>query len=399
MNIKTTLQIFFLYCFAFIHSMEVTPRLESHVLHKVIKLIIPENDCNEVVHNIGLWAFEKNRPIVAKTVKDFFTLQQQTIDSIFLDNLKDDEIRTTFLDMGANINARRKIEGINCLYSITDTKVFIDLVNRGANVNHVDNHGNTPLGFLRLQPSMTYFFEGDSFNYKGLLERARILLEKGADINHESSKYLLHDILYSCKDQIIHLKAAQLCQQYKMDDKVLNSSVASCDQQCCTPLLLALKQTAIDFQLIELLLKMGAHADFQNQYNPLHIVLDPLPLVVGKIDPQIVSLLLLHGANPNRSYKDGKTMPLHKAIKIDIATQSGFELTKELIKYGAEIHHRDDNNKTAFDYACQAPNSQALRDIIGLLNSANYIPKRLQKKSQETTSHLSDIQKLSIQLI
>jgi ankyrin repeat protein len=85
---------------------------------------------------------------------------------------------------------------------------------------------------------------------------------------------------------------------------------------------------------------------------PLHIAMQQGKYAYSdhprKIIPEIVILLLQHGADPNKPYDDGITMPLHTAADRDQST-----IIKALLTHKANRNSLDKNGKTAYHIAKQ----------------------------------------------
>lgn len=96
-------------------------------------------------------------------------------------------------------------------------------------------------------------------------------------------------------------------------------------------------------QAADMLLQHGAQVDTRSQ-NAAHN--QPLHAAVAlSRNPETISLLLAHGADPNAAQAGGFT-PLFSA-----AASNRRDLAEILISHGARAHHRSELDKTAIDFA------------------------------------------------
>ena len=116
---------------------------------------------------------------------------------------------------------------------------------------------------------------------------------------------------------------------------------------------------------LRLLLEHGADANAKD-----HLGQSALDIAIVWCMPEVVKLLLLHGANPNTKGKN-ETTPLIKAAILGVkdARPMADKLTiiKHLIDSGAEIDAQDINGKTAL--MCAVGNSRI--EIVELLISSD----------------------------
>lgn len=91
-----------------------------------------------------------------------------------------------------------------------------------------------------------------------------------------------------------------------------------------------------------------------NRYEyPLHIALQEEKFYYAspptrEVNPTIITLLLANGASPNQPYVDGKTMPLHVAVK-----REKHSIIKLLLTYNANKNSLDEDGKTAYALALE----------------------------------------------
>jgi len=174
-----------------------------------------------------------------------------------------------------------------------DYSAAIEWLNKGASATATDKHGRTPL------------------HYANNLELARLLIEKGADVNAMGAESVLPALIKNTKPITIKDYA---------------------------PLHLL---TSTD--VVELLLNNGADVNILGKYKvtPLHRAADL------KDSSPLVKLLLEHGANVNAraSYN---TTPLLEAMFY--ASRDSLEVVKLLIEYGADINAQDNSGHSALHF-------------------------------------------------
>lgn len=116
----------------------------------------------------------------------------------------------------------------------------------------------------------------------------------------------------------------------------------------------------------------------RNHIYPLHIAMQKEEFYytshTREIVPQMVILLLQNGADPNKPYNNGITMPLHVAVK-----RNQPNIIKELLKQGAHKNSVDENGKTAYELAQEHGYT---KDIINLL-----CPDTIKEKKQTIFIH------------
>ena len=99
-----------------------------------------------------------------------------------------------------------------------------------------------------------------------------------------------------------------------------------------------------------------------------------------KVQPNIVRLLLKHGANPNHQLVDGRT-----ALTIAVS-ENRADMVKVLLKWGADVTIRTSEGYTALEIADRANN----HEIDALIRSHNNspAPREIVKPSSKTTKNL-----------
>jgi ankyrin repeat protein len=347
MNFNTIIRISFLCSFSFItHSMDTVPTIdkistdENTVTDVSLQKLINKNSPN-MVNFIKEHARNNNIPLTPQGIGSLLKLNPEQINNTFMYNVDDDHLRPLLLSMGADINARDK-DGKNCLFFTEKPEILEQLIKAGAEVNITAND-YTPLSWLLT-------FDNDT---EQRISSARVLLAHGAnpDVVCAWGGSLLKRMVEERNIPVITL----LC-QYKANTNTKDSLKR-------TPLMLVVKDGIRP--IIEILLQHGAHADACDQFGDyaLHMAM-PLSSYYDykkTTIPDIVILLLQHGANPNRFYPHKKTMPLHRATEInDLA------IIKALLQCGAEKHHLDEQGHTPFQLAKQLSRSSEILELLSV---------------------------------
>ena len=125
------------------------------------------------------------------------------------------------------------------------------------------------------------------------------------------------------------------------------------DELLIFPLLLA-----SDLETFTLLAKQGSRADYYLEKA------DETPFLFSLIASANLALLesaLEHGADPNMRSRPNRETPLHFAI-----AKRDLDAVKILLKYGADIHSRDIDERTPMDYAVL----EELDEAIALIRKA-----------------------------
>ena len=201
------------------------------------------------------------------------------------------------------------------------------LLDAGANVNHQNKEGSTPLHFAKTE------------------EQIKLLLESGANINmknksgytplHYSYKNTLKTLLESGADPYIKNNDNLTVKEYyykwgyfentyildKFEYDKFNSAINDYKDEKCSKL--------------KKLIKSGANIENQDQYGRT-----PLFNVLSTNQARV---LLEAGANVNHQDKEGDT-PLH-------SVSEAFEHTKILFDFGANIHIQNKNGDTPLHQA------------------------------------------------
>src|SRR5579872_266848 len=287
----------------------------------------------------------QNMPLVLE-------LDKERINTLFLDHVNDDELRPMFLAMGADVKVRKKEGGYTCLHYARKPATFKELITAGAEIEAIADNKYTPLVEL--------LFWGGFNEDDEKLESAQILLEHKANQNIDLGAWgsiLYHVMDYN--DAIMHFKTAQLLCKFGAHVN------AQTEESKRTPILIAVQEGLED--IVELFLPKltpeEINALAHDDQNLLHVAMQEdhgfhwsKP---RKIVPKIVVLLLKHKANPNISYRDGKTMPLHVAVD-----RGQEEIIKELVNHGARKDLTDERCRTAYMIAKTRGYKQEILDLL-----------------------------------
>jgi ankyrin repeat protein len=277
------------------------------------------------------------------------------------------EVAELLLEHGANVDARETTGKTILLKVLSWTQCnLVDIVKlllkHKADVNSQDNNGKTPLHILFEQRKYSRLYDEDIvLNHAQLLiehgaevnrrdedhqtplflalewnwfKLARILLERGADVNAENNGKILFDILSTrwIYDYDDVLNRARLLFEH-------GAEVNRRDKDNQTPLLLAVGRDWFTFARI--LLEYGADANVENNNgkSPLHLLSESW--IHDEGDALDLSWLLLErGAVVTGQDKDNQT-PLHLAIG-----RGWFELARVLVEKGADVNAENDNGET-----------------------------------------------------
>lgn len=336
MNIATSIYALFLCSFSFVHCMELTttdtPQFSDTDLQIIIETV--NKSSINIVNTIKKQAKRNKIELIPENLSSLLKLTQQQLDSMFLANVENDNVRPLIISMGANINARTT-QGCNCLWGIKDQDLLNELIKRGADVNAIDNNEETPLSYL-LQSTSTTCKE---------VTAARILVNHKANltIKAQSTALLLHRIM-DYTDAKVRLSATTFLCQSKIN---LNNG---------NPLIAAIKKELTPIVGCLLLWDAETNTPDEKGEYPLHVAIEKKDYCHNKparqIIPEIIRQLLHYKANPNQPYNDEKTMPLHIAVK-----RHEPEIIKMLIQYGANKKALDKNNKTAYKLAKEQKNN------------------------------------------
>jgi ankyrin repeat protein len=300
--INKKITVLFLTSFMHINNMELELKQFNPLLDATLTKIVTSVNYSslELVMLIKSFAHQNEIPLIPQTIGQLFKLTPERINNLFLEHIKDEEMRKLMLSMGADINACNK-KGRNCLWKIKDPKLLEELINKGANVNAFDHKGHTPLGSL----SKLYSGKNKTNAYQKKMPAAKVLLAHKADPNLSNSNYLLYEILLY-GNMYAGLEAIQLFLQHGMNINIQNTPEYN-------PLIAAIYGKNI--HVVDYLLKHTADPNLPNACSeyPLHLALGKFPDMPSFISYPIVLSLLDAGASTNVPYPNYEKMPLDVA--------------------------------------------------------------------------------------
>jgi|GEM_PF-1856485 len=350
------------------HSMESTIAPLSEITDKNLQKIIQyiNTDSFNIVTTVKAYAQNQKINLNSSTLAPLLNLNQKQIDTLFLEYLENDELRPLLLDMRANINTLTE-EKHNCLWYTKNPTLLKTLIDKGATVDQISKSG-----FSRLT-NLLYCLEYSKDEKD--IKVAQVFLEHGKANPNIPLPYntSLFQHVIVCPNPTMRLAATELLCTY-------NANANHQDTQGNSPLIIAIKQGALD--IVELLLKSNAKPNLPNnsQEYPLHVAMEEdhnyTYISIRPIMPEIVRLLLEYNANPNQLYPSyTNNSPLHVAV-----VRKQIVVIKNLIEHGAQKDLPNKQGHTPFDLAQRSNKSEAVlfsTEILELLkpdSSDNIIP-------------------------
>jgi ankyrin repeat protein len=208
----------------------------------------------------------------------------------------------------------------------------------GANVNLVDNDGNSPLIETCIRNN---------------IEIVENLLAFKADVNMPN-KYGITPLLISCDKNNIDI--FKLLLKYKADVNVS-------DKNGNTPLIFACAKNNIE--IVKLLLELKVDVNVSDKDGNT-----PLILACSNGNLEIVKLLLELKADVNVSNKDGNTPLIFACYKNNI------EIVKLLLELKADVNVSDKNGNTPLLEACAKNNIEIVKLLLELKADVNVSDKK-----------------------
>jgi ankyrin repeat protein len=199
------------------------------------------------------------------------------------------------------------------------------LVRAGANVNaNVDNSRKTPLTV-----AITRCKAQEDYSRIDPHPTIQMLLSLGAEMNDAKNLPLEWAIMSACIDN------AKVLLEAGANVSVLKATFPNAIARYVESAAAAAEKRRIDnsevLAGVQLLISLGLDVGGQEP---------ALPVAVTYPIPEVVSLLIAHGADPNQGYMDYR-----KGSPLTIATSSRFDSddnVRELLKARADINYRDD---------------------------------------------------------
>jgi ankyrin repeat protein len=250
------------------------------------------------------------------------------------------EIAKFLVRKGANVNGKWDDDGKTALMAAANaghTEMIKLLIERGADVNAVDR-GYTALMFA---------------SEKSHVAIVRLLLEKGANIDSEAGISLLHwDVLRRTASRGITprevrwtaLKKAAWAGNTEIARLLIEkgADVNSKDEFGWTPLMFAAISERDPVDVARLLIEKGADVN-----SKLKDGVTPLMFAASAGNLEVLKLVIEKGADVNYKYESDWT-PLMSAAK---AEGDRIEVVKLLIEKGADINAKDERGETPLSIA------------------------------------------------
>ncbi|MCA7010493.1 ankyrin repeat domain-containing protein [Wolbachia endosymbiont of Tribolium confusum] len=244
------------------------------------------------------------------------------------------EIARFLMKKGADINAADKgpygKKSIHVAAENNSKDIIEFFLSKGVGINDTDKQGYTPLHYAA---------------WRGRLEVAKFLIEKGADMNaadtSTAGKKPIHVAAENNNRDIIEFLLSK------------GVSVDAADNNGWTPLHYAASKDCLE--VAKFLIEKGADINAENMYGK-----KPIQRAAENNSKNIVELLLSKGVSVNDADKNGWT-PLHWA-----SWGGHLDLVKYFIDKGANINTKGKDSKISLDVATD----QKHNDVVGYLKKA-----------------------------
>ena len=304
------------------------------------------------------------------------------------------------LERGADVNARDKdyTTPLHLAMEHKWYKLAQILIESGAEPNVANKDGETPLHLvLEGKLSLSYFHRHDSDFQVLIASAARVLLERGVDVNARDN---------------YHTTPLRLAIQRKMYDiarvflvRGAEPNVTDDGGNTLLHLLLAGDITYEDDipGLVRLLLERGADVNAQNCS-----LATPLLLAAERHLFDIARILLECGAEPNVKNSKGET-PLHLLLERYIHHSDNFNyvllVERLLLECGVDVNAQDEDSTTSLYLAPKHCGLEIPKIIFdSILDSANAdegqhrAPKRISLEGEyNSLEHKVDVSQLSLE--
>ena len=285
---------------------------------------------------VDAWGGEHGTPLHATCVGSghlatgYSEIEPEIIQSLLVEHLK---IAQLLLTHGADINARSADEctPLHLASEMGNLDFVRWLLNHGAEVNPQNAYGLTPLHLAAIH-GLTDVSSNQASN-NGNTDIVHLLLDHGADadVRDNNGNTPLHSATFGGHIEVVRILLA------------LNVEVNARDDKGSTPLLEASANGNID--VFRLLLDNNASPDVcdDNGNTPLHIAASCNSLEVARI-------LLDLNVDIDAQNDEGSTA-LHRASKASVQTKEHPEIVQLLLNHGAAHHVRDNGGNTALHIA------------------------------------------------
>lgn len=221
------------------------------------------------------------------------------------------------------------------------TEEVEDLLASGIHPDFVDENGLSPLMVAVIH---------------NRLDIVKTLLDLGADINYRGEKSALMLAAEYDHPEIFAFLFTSGAATEKIKNPVPDLELSR------NKLIVAIVNG--DYEEVKSLLESGVDPNFQNEWYP------PLMKAVVYDQLQIISTLLLYGANIDYQRFDGEN-----ALMIAASKHDHQEIFDFLIQCGADINIKDNYGWTALMYAANYGNYNAIRELIKLGATINIVDK------------------------
>ena len=267
------------------------------------------------------------------------------MDDKILETKADIEVIKLLLDRVTDINAKDN-NGANVLMQVVKEKASIEVVElllkSGADINVKDEVGATVLIH--------------AVWHKASIEIVELLLKSGADINAKNnngstalkfarSKEIINLLLDYGANPIMIMSNNNLIPSMGM--VIAMDEIVRKNRLKKNMLMYVLEAGKSSKEVKPLLDKLG---DIKN----MHDINGKTPLmyaIEGKMNKEILDLLITHGANIKETTNTGKTLIMY-AVQ-----NSNYHMVQRLCEKGADINARDNNGNTALMYAIMDTNN------------------------------------------
>ncbi|XP_055954649.1 serine/threonine-protein phosphatase 6 regulatory ankyrin repeat subunit C-like [Patella vulgata] len=249
------------------------------------------------------------------------------------------KVINTLLQNGMNVNLS-DVDGQTALFIAVgngDASITVQLLKAGADVNHCNTRGETPMMFALINTCSLY--------KKVMVD---VLLKAGAELKPRDrlgrNAIFLATLLDGSQELDILLKYSNLRGEAE-------SIVNATDKDGKTSLMVAAERGPKD--MVEKLLRVGCNINLQD-----HRGKTALMYAVDNQDETILSLLLQNGADYNICDNNGQT-----ALMVAVENHKKIHC-EYLLKAGADVNLRDNNGKTVLMAAARICNRSILECLL-----------------------------------